>query len=66
MNDYRLVVLTCHIMKSLERLVLAHLRPPVKGGLDPLQFTYQDNIGVEEAIIYLLYQANSHLDNKRN
>ncbi|XP_067470136.1 uncharacterized protein [Thunnus thynnus] len=43
LNDYRPVVLTCYIMKSLERLVLAHLRPPEKGGLDPLQFAYQAN-----------------------
>ncbi|KAF7649727.1 hypothetical protein LDENG_00137040, partial [Lucifuga dentata] len=31
-------------------------------GLDPLQFAYQANIGVEDAIIYLLHRAYSHLD----
>ena len=34
LNDYRPVALTSHVMKVLERLVLAHLRPQVKSSLD--------------------------------
>ncbi|XP_010795062.1 3-hydroxyisobutyryl-CoA hydrolase, mitochondrial-like [Notothenia coriiceps] len=41
-------------MKSLERLVLKHLRTVVAPSLDPLQFAYQPRIGVEDAIIFLL------------
>ena len=49
-------------MKVLERLVLAHLRPQVSTSLDPLQFAYCRKVGVEDAIIYLLQRAYSHLD----
>lgn len=38
LNDYRPVALTSHIMKVLERLVLAHLRPQVTNFIDPMQF----------------------------
>ena len=41
LNDYRPVALTSYVMKVLERLVLANLRPQVRALLDPLQFTYQ-------------------------
>ena len=30
--------------------------------LDPLQFAYRPRVGVEDAIIYLLHRAHSHLD----
>ena len=39
-------------MKVLERLVLAHLRLQVEALLD--QFAYQPNLGVYDAVIYLL------------
>lgn len=45
-----------HIMKVLEKLVLAHLRPQLSTSLDRLQD------GVDDVIIYLLHQAVSHLD----
>ncbi|XP_062844406.1 uncharacterized protein LOC134303073 [Trichomycterus rosablanca] len=61
-NDYRPVALTSHVMKSLERLVLAHIRPRVKEHMDPLQFAYQQNIGVDDALIYTLQRAHAHLD----
>ena len=62
LSDYGPVALTSHVMKVLERLVLAHLRPQVKSSLDPLQFAYQPHLGVDDAIIYLLQRAHSHLD----
>ena len=56
-SDYRPVALTSHIMKTLVQL-MPMVRPP----LDPLQFTYQPRIGVEDAIIYLLNHVYAHLD----
>lgn len=61
-SDYRPVALTSHSMKVFERLVLDTLRPLVRSAQDSLQFAYQAKIGVEDAIIYLLYRAYSHLD----
>ncbi|KAI3371529.1 hypothetical protein L3Q82_024120 [Scortum barcoo] len=60
--DYRPVALTSHVMKVLERLVLAQLRPQVRKFLDPLQFAYQPHLGVDDAVIYLLQRAHMHLD----
>lgn len=60
--DYRPVVLTSHSMTVFEMLLLNYLRPLVKPSLDPLQFAYQAKIVVEDAIIYLLHRAYSHLD----
>lgn len=34
----------------------------MKASLDPLQFTYQPCLGVDDAIIYLLKRSHSHLD----
>ncbi|KAI3371908.1 hypothetical protein L3Q82_006781 [Scortum barcoo] len=61
-SDYRPVALTSHVMKLLERLVLRHLRTGVGPLLDPLQFAYQPQIGVEVAIIFLLHRAYTHLE----
>ncbi|KAI3358230.1 hypothetical protein L3Q82_003232 [Scortum barcoo] len=49
-------------MKTLERLFLSLLRPQVQHAQDRLQFAYQPGVGVEDAIIYLLHRAHSHLD----
>ncbi|XP_073668918.1 uncharacterized protein [Paramisgurnus dabryanus] len=62
LNDFRPVALTSHIMKTMERLLLHILQPQVSQSLDRLQFAYQEKIGVEDAIIYLLHRAYSHLD----
>ena len=59
LDDYRPVTLTSYILKVLERLVLAHLRPPVCPSHDPLQFAYQPHLGVHDAITYLLLKAYS-------
>lgn len=61
-NHFRPVALTSHLMKTLERIVLRHLRTVVSSELDPLQFAYQPGIGVEDAIIYLSHRALSHLE----
>ncbi|KAI3374495.1 hypothetical protein L3Q82_005977 [Scortum barcoo] len=49
-------------MKTLERLFLSLLRPQVQHAQDRLQFAYQPGVGVEDAILYLLHRAHSHLD----
>ena len=61
-GDFRPVALTSHIMKTFERLLLHVLRPQVLHAQDPLQFGYQEKVGVEDAILYLLHRAHSHLD----
>ncbi|TWW59319.1 hypothetical protein D4764_06G0008490 [Takifugu flavidus] len=61
-NSYRPVALTSHLMKTLERLILDHLRPLVSSFMDPLQFAYQPSIGVDDAVIYLLHTSLTHLD----
>lgn len=62
LNNFRPVALTSHLMKTLERLVLVHLRPLVSSSMDPLQFAYQPGISVDDAIIYLLHTSLSHLE----
>ncbi|KAK7883856.1 hypothetical protein WMY93_026979 [Mugilogobius chulae] len=42
LNDYRPVTLTSHAMKTLERLVMRHLRRQVQNVGDPLQFAYRE------------------------
>ncbi|CAI5677697.1 unnamed protein product [Oreochromis niloticus] len=62
LNSYRPVALTSHLMKTLERLVLAQLRRLVSSSLDPLQFAYQPGIGADDAIIHLLHRSLAHLE----
>lgn len=50
------------MMKTMERLLLRILRPQVSHSLDRLQFAYQEKVGVDDAIIYLLHRVHSHLD----
>ena len=46
----------------MERLLLHILSPQVRHALDPLQFAYQEKVGVEDAIVYLMHMAHSYLD----
>lgn len=46
-NDYKPVVLTSHLIKFMERLILSHLWHLVKTILEPLSFAYQPEMGVE-------------------
>ena len=62
LNDFRPVAITSHISKTMERLLLHILRPQVRHALDPLQFAYQEKVGVEDAIVYLMHRAHSYLD----
>ncbi|KAK7919139.1 hypothetical protein WMY93_010423 [Mugilogobius chulae] len=50
------------VPKTFERLLLRRLKPQVEGALDPLQFAYQDSMGVDDAILYMVHRALSFLD----
>ncbi|KAK0147718.1 RNA-directed DNA polymerase from mobile element jockey [Merluccius polli] len=62
LSSYKPVALTSHLMKTLERLILGHLRSEVGPSMDPLQFAYHPNVGVEDAVIFLQHRALSHLE----
>ena len=62
LNDYRPVVLTSVVMKSFERLVLAHLKDITGPLLDPLQFAYRANRSVDDAVNMGLHYILQHLD----
>ena len=55
-NDFRPVALMSHVMRPL-RGWSCSIRPLVRDCLDPLQFAYQTDVGVEDAIICLLDRA---------
>lgn len=54
LNDYRPAALTSHVMNKLECLFLRHLRP-VTGHS-------QDGVGVDDAVLYFLHPAGTHLE----
>uniref|UniRef100_A0A7N8WMP4 Reverse transcriptase domain-containing protein n=1 Tax=Mastacembelus armatus TaxID=205130 RepID=A0A7N8WMP4_9TELE len=62
LNDYRPVALTSVVMKSFERLVLAHLKNVTGPFLDPLQFAYRSNRSVDDAVNMGLHYILQHLD----
>ncbi|KAK3572757.1 hypothetical protein QTP86_007045 [Hemibagrus guttatus] len=62
LNDYRPVALTSVVMKSFERLVLAYLKNITGPLLDPLQFAYQANRSVDDAVNMGLHFILQHLD----
>ncbi len=61
-NDYRPVALTSVVMKSFEKLVLAHLKDITGPLLDPLQFAYRANRSVDDAVNMRLHYVLQHLD----
>ncbi|TWW71156.1 putative RNA-directed DNA polymerase from transposon BS [Takifugu flavidus] len=62
LNDYRPVVLTSVVMKSLERLILPHLKSITTPLLDPLQFAYRANRSVDDAVSLALHSILQYLD----
>jgi len=62
LNDYRPVALTSLVMKALERLVLKHIQSIVSSKLDPLQFAYQANRSVDDAVAFALHYVLQHLE----
>ncbi len=61
-TDYRPVALTSVVMKSFEKLVLAHLKDITGPLLDPLQFAYRANRSVDDAVNMGLQYVLHHLD----
>jgi len=49
-------------MKTLERLLVHRMRLQVAEDLEPLQFAYQKEIGVEDEILYMLHRAYAYPD----
>ena len=62
MNDLQPVALTSCMMKTFERVVLLHLQPQAADLMDPVQFAYQRNRSVDDAILHVLNNIYSHLD----
>lgn len=62
LNDYRPIALTSVVMKCFERIVLAMLKRETQLALDPHQFAYRQNRGVEDAVISLLQYSHSHIE----
>ncbi len=62
LNDYRPVALTSVVMKSFEKLVLAHLKDITGPLLDPLQFAYRANRSVDDAVNVGLQYVLQYLD----
>ncbi|CAG5865941.1 unnamed protein product [Menidia menidia] len=64
LNDYRLVTLTFVVIKSLEKLILSHLKPISDPLLDPLRFGYTANRSVDNAIYLSFHHILMHLDRR--
>ncbi len=62
LNDYRPVALTSVVMKSFEKLVLAHLKDIPGPSLDPLQFAYRANSSLDDSVNTGLHYVLQHLD----
>ncbi len=62
LNNYRPVNLTSVVMKSFEKLELAHLKDITRPSLDPLQFAYRANRSVDDAVNMGLHYVLQHLD----
>ena len=65
MNNLRPVALTPIIMKCFERLVLKLLKREVEPQLDPLQFAYKTNPGVEDTVLVFVNNALKHMENPK-
>jgi len=62
LNEFRPIALTSLVMKSLEKLIKAELLKTTEHLIDPLQFAYRPNRGVQDATITLLNYIYKHLD----
>lgn len=45
-----------------ERQVLSYIKASMSNYMDPLQFVYQSNMGVDDALIYMLERTYAHLE----
>jgi hypothetical protein len=61
-NDLRPFALTALVMKSCERLFYNLNKQTILANLDEMQFAYQDNRGVDDAILTLVHTIQHHID----
>ena len=61
-NDYRPVALTSIVMKCFERVLTQFLFPHVSHLIDQLQFAYQPEKSVIDAVLTLIHQLAQHTD----
>ncbi len=66
LNDFRPVALTSMVMKQFEKLVKAEIITKTEHLLDPLQFAYRENRGVQDATATLLNLVYKHLEESKN
>ena len=66
LNDFRPVALTSQIMKQFEKLVKLELVAKTVNQLDPFQFAYRENRGVQDATVTLLNLLFKHLEGSKN
>ena len=62
LNDFRPIALTATTSKIMEKMVQKHLAKTLKDQLDPMQFAYQPNRDVEDAVLTLVHNTLSHAE----
>ena len=65
LNDLRPIALTSTLVKVLERIVMNNILPTCQPYLDPLQFAYRANRGVEDAILCFTQNLYKHIDSPK-
>ena len=65
-NDLRPVALTALVMKACERLFFNLNRASIMDNTDKMQFAYQENRGVDDAIITLVHTIQEHIDHPKS
>lgn len=66
LNDLRPVALTSAVMKCFEKIILKQLIHEVSPLLDPNQFAYRAERGVEDALLSLINSTHEHLEHTQS
>ena len=64
LNDYRPIALTSILCKYMEGIIRKHLLSDIVDKLDPFQFAYKSQRGVDDASITLFNLISKHLETK--
>lgn len=65
-NDLRPVALTSAVMKCFEKIILKQLLQEVSPLLDPNQFAYRAERGIEDALLSLINSTHKHLEHAQS